>query len=110
MDEAILDQMEAPPPAVEHQIRILNNKMGARLLPCTMLGKRISVTKILDALKGMKAKGKNFCLRDSGEQKCNTWQAKGFCYSFCSHKADHIKRPTAEMNQFHEWCKEAIFE
>ena len=98
------------PASVEHQVRLLNNEMDAKLLPCTVLGKRILSTQILDRLKSMKAKGKVFCLRDDGEQKCHPWNAKGFCYSRCSHKADHGKRPTAEMNKFHEWCKEAFFE
>ena len=40
----------------ERQVRILNNEMDPRLLPCTALGKRISSTKILDAVKGMRAK------------------------------------------------------
>ena len=86
----------------ERQVRLLNNGMDARLLPCTALGGEISSTKILDVVKSMNAKGKDFCLRDDGEQKCHTWHAKGFCYSFCSHKADHVKRTTAEMKQFYE--------
>ena len=98
------------PVSGERQVRLLNNEMDTRLLPCTLLGKRISSTRILDAVKNVKAKGEDFCLRDDGEQKCHTWHAKGFCYSFCSHKADHIKRPNAEMNGFHEWCKKAFSE
>ena len=81
------------PAAVERQVQhVLNNGMDPRLLPCTALGKRIAATKIPGAVKGMKVKGKDFCLRDDGEQKCHTWHAKGFCYSRCSHKKDHVKR------------------
>ena len=44
--------------------------MDARLLlPCATLGKRITKTKIKDALKVMRYKGKSLCLRDYGKQK-----------------------------------------
>ena len=98
------------PSTVERQVCVLNDGMDPRLLPCTALGKRISATKILDAVKGMRSKGKDFFLRDDGAQKCHTWHAKGFCFSRCYHKADHVKRSTAKMNRFHEWCKEAFSE
>ena len=55
------------PASGERQVHLLNNEMDAKLLPCTVLGKRILSTKILDAVKSMKAKGKDFCLRDDGE-------------------------------------------
>ena len=56
------------PAAVERQVRVLNEEMDPRLLPSTALGKRMLSTKILDAVKSMRGKGKDFCLRDDGEQ------------------------------------------
>ena len=50
------------------EVRILNTEMDAGRLPCTALGKRILAIKINDALKVMKAKVKNLCLRDDGKQ------------------------------------------
>ena len=75
-----------------------------------LVGKRILATKILEALKDVMAKGKTLYLRDDGKQKGRTWHVKGFCYSLCSHQADHVKRPTAEMNRFYEWRREAFSE
>ena len=95
---------------IGRQVCIPNNEIDARFMPRTSLGKKISATKINDSLKVMRAKGNNLCLRNDGKQKCHTGHAKGFGYSLCSHQVDHEKRPTVEMNRFHEWCKEAFSE
>ena len=96
------------PPTSDHQTCISNKEMDTKFLPCISLGKRISATKINDALKAMTAKGKSLCLHNDGQQKFYTWHSKGFYYSGCSHQIDHEKCSRAEMNRFYDWCKEAF--
>ena len=41
-----------------------------------------------------------------GRERCLTWHVKGFCYTNCKHKHDHVKLATAkETEEVYEFAR-----
>jgi hypothetical protein len=56
--------------------------------------KIIQERKIRKGEEAATEKGVAFPLSLEGKERCHTWHVKGFCYTNCKHKLDHVKLET----------------
>ena len=88
------------------QTRVENAGIDPRFREDNELREHIKSWKISKAIGVMRAKGKPIPRRTDREC-CIAYHAKGFCFTDCRLKQDHVSCTDTEKDDFFEWCKEA---
>ena len=90
------------------QSREPNEAMDPRFTENNELCQNIKNWKVMKAIDAMKALGKSVPVDANGNDRCISYQVKGYCFSNCRNKRDHKPIPPGTgADQFYDWCREA---
>ena len=86
--------------------RINNSDHDQRFQEDNPFCQNIQSRKIRKGEEAAKLKGVSLPMAGEGRERCLTWHVKGFCYTNCKHKHDHVKLATAkETEEVYEFAR-----